>query len=98
MNPAATLQNYLVVGAILFGLGMIGFLLAGLTDYSYGHSLGLILFSFVALAPLQQVQASSSHRLHHVEHLAMEPVEAEPCPARASRGAGDSGQPLAIIR
>jgi NADH-quinone oxidoreductase subunit K len=26
MNPAATLQNYLVVGAILFGLGMIGFL------------------------------------------------------------------------
>jgi NADH-quinone oxidoreductase subunit K len=26
MNPAAALQNYLVVGAILFGLGMIGFL------------------------------------------------------------------------
>ncbi len=26
MNSAATLQNYLVVGAILFGLGMIGFL------------------------------------------------------------------------
>jgi NADH-quinone oxidoreductase subunit K len=26
MNPPATLQNYLVVGAILFGLGMIGFL------------------------------------------------------------------------
>ncbi len=26
MNPAVTLQNYLVVGAILFGLGMIGFL------------------------------------------------------------------------
>jgi NADH-quinone oxidoreductase subunit K len=26
MNPVATLQNYLVVGAILFGLGMIGFL------------------------------------------------------------------------
>jgi len=26
MNPAATLQNYLVVGATLFGLGMIGFL------------------------------------------------------------------------
>jgi NADH:ubiquinone oxidoreductase subunit K len=26
MNPAATLQNYLVVGAILFGLGLIGFL------------------------------------------------------------------------
>jgi NADH-quinone oxidoreductase subunit K len=26
MNPVAILQNYLVVGAILFGLGMIGFL------------------------------------------------------------------------
>jgi NADH-quinone oxidoreductase subunit K len=26
MNPAATLQNYLIVGAILFGLGLIGFL------------------------------------------------------------------------
>jgi len=26
MNPAATLENYLVVGAILFALGMIGFL------------------------------------------------------------------------
>jgi len=26
MNPVAVLQNYLVVGAILFGLGMIGFL------------------------------------------------------------------------
>src|SRR5713101_7312397 len=26
MNPFAVLQNYLVVGAILFGLGMIGFL------------------------------------------------------------------------
>src|SRR6516162_2646512 len=26
MNPIATLHNYLIVGAILFGLGMIGFL------------------------------------------------------------------------
>ncbi len=26
MNPVAVLQNYLVVGAVLFGLGMIGFL------------------------------------------------------------------------
>jgi len=28
------------------------FLLTGLTDYTYGHSLGLILFSYVSLAPL----------------------------------------------
>ena len=33
-------------------LGLTAFLLAGLTDYAYGHSLGLILFSFVALSPL----------------------------------------------
>ncbi len=26
MNPVAVLQNYLVIGAVLFGLGMIGFL------------------------------------------------------------------------
>lgn len=33
-------------------LGTIGFLVAGMTDYTYGHSLGLILLSFVALSPL----------------------------------------------
>jgi O-antigen ligase len=33
-------------------LGTAGFLIAGLTDYTYGHSLGLIALSFVALAPL----------------------------------------------
>jgi O-antigen ligase len=33
-------------------LGTAGFLITGLTDYTYGHSLGLIALSFVALAPL----------------------------------------------
>jgi O-antigen ligase len=33
-------------------MGMVAFLLAGLTDYAYGHSVGLILFSFVSLSPL----------------------------------------------
>ena len=33
-------------------LGIAGFLITGLTDYTYGHSLGLIALSFVALAPL----------------------------------------------
>jgi O-antigen ligase len=33
-------------------LGAIGFVVAGMFDYTYGHSLGLILFSFVALSPL----------------------------------------------
>jgi len=33
-------------------LGVVGFLVAGMTDYTYGHALGLILFSFVAVVPL----------------------------------------------
>jgi O-antigen ligase len=33
-------------------LGIIGFLITGMTDYTYGHALGLILFIFVALCPL----------------------------------------------
>jgi O-antigen ligase len=33
-------------------LGLIGFLATGLFDYTYGHSLGLILVSFVVLTPL----------------------------------------------
>jgi O-antigen ligase len=33
-------------------LGTAGFLITGLADYTYGHSLGLIALSFVALAPL----------------------------------------------
>jgi O-antigen ligase len=33
-------------------LGVAGFLTVGMMDYTYGHSLGLILLGFVALAPL----------------------------------------------
>ena len=33
-------------------LGMTGFLAAGMFEYTYGHSLGLILFSFVVISPL----------------------------------------------
>ncbi|HEY2015509.1 MAG TPA: O-antigen ligase family protein [Bryobacteraceae bacterium] len=32
-------------------LGVAGFLMVGLMDYTYGHSLGLILLSFVVIAP-----------------------------------------------
>ncbi len=34
-------------------LALVGFLLAGLFDYTYGHSLALILLAFAALSPLQ---------------------------------------------
>lgn len=33
-------------------LGLIGYVTAGMFDYTYGHSLGIILLSFVALTPL----------------------------------------------
>jgi lipopolysaccharide/colanic/teichoic acid biosynthesis glycosyltransferase len=33
-------------------LGLTGFLITGLFDYTYGHSLGLILLSFVVVTPL----------------------------------------------
>ena len=32
--------------------GLAGFLIVGLMDYTYGHSLGLILLSFATLSPL----------------------------------------------
>jgi O-antigen ligase len=38
-------------------MGIVAFLLAGITDYAYGHSLGLILFSFVVLSPLAPAPA-----------------------------------------
>ncbi len=37
-------------------LGLIGFLASGMFDYTYGHSLALILFSFVVLTPLIPVR------------------------------------------
>jgi O-antigen ligase len=36
-------------------LGLLGFLMSGLFDYTYGHSLGLILAGFVTLSPLMPV-------------------------------------------
>jgi O-antigen ligase len=33
-------------------LGLIGFLVVGMMDYTYGHSLGLILFAFAVISPV----------------------------------------------
>jgi hypothetical protein len=33
-------------------LALIGYVVAGLFEYTYGHSLGLILLSFAVLSPL----------------------------------------------
>ena len=48
-QPCAADSRFLARAALL---GVAGFLLTGMTDYTYGHSLGLILFSYVSLAPL----------------------------------------------
>jgi O-antigen ligase len=46
-------------------LGIAGFLIAGMTDYTYGHALGLILFSFVAISPLTKVARCSTTSHFH---------------------------------
>jgi putative inorganic carbon (HCO3(-)) transporter len=54
-------------------LGIAGFLIVGMTDYTYGHALGLILFSFVAIFPLTNVArfSTTSHfHAHRAEQTA----------------------------
>lgn len=44
--------------------GMAGFLIAGMTDYTYGHSLGLMLLGFAAVSPLIPARASGLRRVY----------------------------------
>ena len=46
-------------------LGITGFLIVGMTDYTYGHALGLILFSFVAVFPLAHAARFSTTSHFH---------------------------------
>ena len=48
-------QQFLCRTAVL---GLAGFLAAGLFDYTYGHSLGLILLGFATLSPFNAPQSS----------------------------------------
>jgi exopolysaccharide production protein ExoY len=50
LNSAVDRETRFLCRAAL--LALTGFLAAGMFDYTYGHSLGLILVSFVSLAPL----------------------------------------------
>jgi O-antigen ligase len=43
-------------------LGLTGFVTGGLFDYTYGHSLGLILLAFAMLSPLSSGSPSSKNR------------------------------------
>jgi O-antigen ligase len=43
-------------------LGLAGFLVVGLMDYSYGHSLGLILLTFAVVMPLSPRSAADTPR------------------------------------
>ena len=45
-------------------MGAAGFLLTGMTDYTYGHALGLILSSFVVLSPLLRPGAGPHQPTH----------------------------------
>jgi O-antigen ligase len=47
--------------------GVTGFLIAGLVEYTYGHSLGLILLSFAALSPF--VPTASPHSVSRWRQL-----------------------------
>lgn len=44
-------------------LGVAGFLIVGLMDYAYGHSLGLILLTFAAVSPLSALSAVDAARV-----------------------------------
>jgi O-antigen ligase len=54
-------------------LSVIGFVSVGMTDYTYGHSLGLILLSFAAITPLITESAATvqkckqGHQIAHVQ-------------------------------
>jgi O-antigen ligase len=41
-------------------LGMVGFLISGMTDYAYGHALVLIVLSFVAIGPLVPLRTAEA--------------------------------------
>jgi O-antigen ligase len=43
-------------------LGVIGFLTVGLMDYTYGHSLGIILLTFATVSPLNALPAQCAAR------------------------------------
>jgi O-antigen ligase len=43
-------------------LGVAGFLMVGLMDYTYGHSLGLILLCFAAVSPLSFLRTGEYER------------------------------------
>ena len=49
-KSAATRESRFLAGTGL--LALVGFVIAGMSDYTYGHSLALILLSFAAFTPL----------------------------------------------
>jgi len=56
-RAASTRSEAFLYSAAL--LGLAGFTAAGMLDYTYGHSLGLILLCFATLTPLTPVRESS---------------------------------------
>lgn len=56
-------------------LGLTGYLVAGTFEYTYGHSLGLVLLSFVLFTPLT---SPSNREVQDPRHLAAAVPSAEP--------------------
>ncbi|HEX6897217.1 MAG TPA: O-antigen ligase family protein [Bryobacteraceae bacterium] len=48
-------------------LGLLGFLAAGMFDYTYGHSLGIILLAFTVFAPLVSIEGAARSSKGHAE-------------------------------
>jgi hypothetical protein len=55
-------------------LALTGFLLSGIFDYTYGHSLGIILLSFVVFSPLLPAGANARAMAAGPPASAIEPV------------------------
>ena len=54
LKTAVDRDDQFIARAALLALG--GFVFAGIFEYTYGHSLGLILLSFAVMSPLLRLQ------------------------------------------
>jgi O-antigen ligase len=73
--------------------GVIGFLLLGMVDYTYGHSLGLILLAFAAISPLMETHRSRDRqRTEPAFEQVVNP------PVRGIRGSVDWVNPMPLMR
>ncbi len=66
-------------------LGLTGFLAAGMVDYTYGHSVGLIVVSFAAIAPLSGGRTRSMLSITRADESELDDEESGGVVGRALR-------------